>query len=153
MTLARPSVPFLKSAATYTRFKKKGVHERFCAADARAIMDGGFFEFRRQLDYKARRYGAVVVVVDRWFASSKTCSCCGSLKAELDLSQRRFRCFECGFEADRDWNAAKNLEKLAASSAVSTCGEERSDAVRKPRVKRASNKQEPNGIGDELCAA
>ena len=120
---------------------------------ARAIMDGGFFEFRRQLDYKARRYGAVVVVADRWFASSKTCSCCGSLKAELDLSQRRFRCFECGFEADRDWNAAKNLEKLAASSAVSTCGEERSDAVRKPRVKRASNKQEPNGIGDELCAA
>jgi hypothetical protein len=47
-----------------------------------------------------------VVVADRWFPSSKTCSCCGSVKAELDLSQRVFR---CGFVADRDRNAAKNL--------------------------------------------
>src|SRR5215470_18743279 len=46
---------------------------------------------RRQLDYKARLYGAAVVVADRWFPSSKTCSCCGSAKAELDLSQRVFR--------------------------------------------------------------
>jgi putative transposase len=68
------------------------------------------------------------------------------------LSQRLFRCSECGFEADRDWNAAKNLESLAASSAVSACGEERSDAVRKSRVKRSSVKQEPNVKG-ELCAA
>jgi transposase len=70
---------------------------------------GGFFEFRRQLDYKARLYGASVVVADRWFPSSKTCSCCGSVKAELDLSQRVFRCGPCGFVADRDCNAAKNL--------------------------------------------
>jgi putative transposase len=46
-------------------------------------MDGGFFEFRRQLDDRARLYGASVVVADRLFASSKTCSCCGSVKAEL----------------------------------------------------------------------
>jgi hypothetical protein len=59
---------------------------------------------------------------------------------------------ECGFEADRDWNAAKNLESLAASSAVSACGEERSGAARKSRVKRSSVKQEPNLKG-ELCAA
>jgi Putative transposase DNA-binding domain len=88
----------------------------------------------------------------RWFPSSKTCCCCGSVKAELALSQRLFRCSECGFEADRDWNAAKNLETLAASSAVSACGEERSGAVRKSRVKRSSVKQEPNLKG-ELCAA
>jgi hypothetical protein len=56
-----------------------------------AAMDGGFFEFRRQLDDKARLYGASVVVADRWFPSSKTCSCCGSVKAEPDLSQRVFR--------------------------------------------------------------
>ncbi|QXX76712.1 hypothetical protein MHY1_p00234 (plasmid) [Methylovirgula sp. HY1] len=109
---------------------------------ARSIMDGGFFEFRRQLDYKARFYGATVVVADRWFPSSKTCSCCGSVKAELALSQRTFTCDVCGFEADRDLNAAKNLKRLAASSAVSAGGEERSGAVRKPRVKRASAKQE-----------
>ena len=89
---------------------------------------------------------------DRWFASSKTCSCCGSVKAELDLSQRVFRCGPCGLVADRDWNAAKNLERLAASSAVSACGEARSGAVRKSRVKRASKKQERNG-GRKLCAA
>jgi putative transposase len=119
---------------------------------ARSIMDGSFFEFRRQLDYKARFYGATIVVADKWFPSSKTCSCCGSVKAELALSQRMFRCHECGFQCDRDRNAARNLECLAASFAVSACGEERSGAVRKTRVKRASVKQEPNGK-EELCAA
>lgn len=109
---------------------------------ARSIMDGGFFEFRRQIEYKARMYGATVVVADRWFPSSKTCSCCGSVNAGLVLSQRTYRCDACGHEIDRDLNAACNLESLAASSAVSACGEERSGAVRKPRVKRASMKQE-----------
>lgn len=144
-----------KLATTFQRIGIEDLNVRGMAQNrhlSRSIVDGGFFEFRRQLDYKARRSGAIIVVADRWFASSKTCSCCGSVKPELDLSQRRFRCFECGFEADRDWNAAKNLEKLAASSAVSACGEERSGAVRKSRVKRASKKQEPNGNG-ELCAA
>src|ERR1700758_770565 len=68
---------------------------------------GGFFEFRRQLDDKARLYGASVVVADRWFPASKTCSCCGSVKAELDLSQRVFRCGPCGLVADRDCNACE----------------------------------------------
>jgi len=72
------------------------------------------------------------------------------VKAELDLSQRVFRCEHCGFVADRKWNAAKNLERLATSSAVSACGEDRSGEARMSRV--ASKKQEPNGIG-ELCAA
>lgn len=107
-------------------------------------MDGGFFEFRRQLEYKARFYGATVVVVDRWFPSSKTCSCCGSVKSELALSQRIYTCDACGIEIDRDLNAATNLEHLAASSAVPACGEERSGVVRKPRVKRSSLKQEPD---------
>src|ERR1700745_606803 len=70
---------------------------------------GGFFEFRRQLDDKARLYGASVVVADRWFPSSKTCSCCGSVKAELDLSQRMFRCGPCGFVADRDCNVCEKI--------------------------------------------
>jgi putative transposase len=140
---------------TYRRIGIEDLNVRGMARNrclARSIMDGSFFEFRRQLDYKAKLYGASVAVADRWFPSSKTCSCCGSVKAELALSQRLFRCSECGFEADRDWNAAKNLESLAASSAVSACGEERSGAVRKSRVKRSSVKQEPNLKG-ELCAA
>ncbi|WP_082075739.1 zinc ribbon domain-containing protein [Acidocella aminolytica] len=63
---------------------------------------------------------------------SKTCSCCGLVKAELALSQRIFKCEDYGFEAGRDLNAARNLENMAASFAVSACGKERSGAVRKP---------------------
>jgi putative transposase len=111
----------------------------------RSVMDAALYEFRRQLEYKAPLYGADLIVADRWYPSSKTCSSCGFVIAVLDLSQRIFRCPKCGFECDRDDNAALNLEYLAASSAVTACGEERSGAVRKSRVKRASVKQEPNG--------
>jgi putative transposase len=131
-------------AETYRRIGIEDLNVRGMVKNrrlARSIMDGGFFEFRRQLDYKARFYGATVVVANRWFPSSKTCSCCGSVKAELALSQRTFHCDDCGYETGRDHNAARNLEKLAASSAVSACGEERSGAGRKPRVKRASMRQ------------
>ena len=134
-------------ARTYRRIGIEDLNVRGMARNrrlARSIMDGGFFEFRRQLDYKARFYGATLVVADRWFPSSKTCSCCGSVKTELALSQRIYHCDTCGLEVDRDLNAARNLERLAASSAVSACGEERSGAEHKPRVKRASVKQEPN---------
>jgi hypothetical protein len=98
-----------------------------------------------------RKKGSRVVVADRWFASSKTCSCCGVVKATLALSQRTFDCDDCGFEADRDHNAALNLAKMAASSAASACGEERSGAVRKSRVKRASTKQEENTALDKAA--
>lgn len=109
---------------------------------ARSISDAGFHEFRRQLTYKAHMYGATVIVADRFYPSSKTCSCCGVVKSTLALSQRMFTCDDCGFEESRDVNAALNLARLAASSAVSACGEERSGPVRKNRVKRASVKQE-----------
>ncbi|MFM8800911.1 MAG: zinc ribbon domain-containing protein, partial [Tagaea sp.] len=93
----------------------------------------------------ARLRNATIVVADTFYPSSKTCSCCGSVKAKLDLSQRVYRCESCGYEADRDVNAARNLEKMAASFAVAACGEGRSGARRKPRVKRTSAKQEPDG--------
>ena len=113
---------------------------------ARAVSDGGFHEFRQQIEYKARLYGARVVVADRWYPSSKTCSCCGVIKETLALAERMFRCTDCGFEAGREVNAALNLAAMAASSAVSTCGENRSDAGRKARVKRSSAKQEENTV-------
>lgn len=114
-------------------------------------MDGGFYEVRRQLEYKAKLYGAIVVVADRWFPSSRTCSCCGSVKAGLALSQRWFSCDTCGFEAGRDVNAALNLRNQAASYAVAGCGEVRSGARPKPRVKRTSVKQAPdNGPAHSL---
>jgi putative transposase len=109
---------------------------------ARAVSDMNFGEFRRQIEYKARWYGARVVLAGRFYPSSKTCSCCGVTKPTLALSQRIFNCDDCGFEIGRDVNAALNLAHIAASSAVTACGEERSGPVRKSRVKRASTKQE-----------
>lgn len=79
---------------------------------AKAVSDVGFYELRRQIEYKAARLGIEVVIADRWFASSKTCSVCGWKKENLKLSDRTFQCDECGLEIDRDLNAAKNLAGL-----------------------------------------
>ena len=83
---------------------------------ARAISDCGWGEFRRQLAYKCQRYGCELVVIDRWYPSSKTCSACGHLLAELSLSTRHWTCPACRARHDRDINAAKNI--LAAGLAV-----------------------------------
>ncbi|WGZ93005.1 MAG: RNA-guided endonuclease TnpB family protein [Candidatus Thiothrix putei] len=113
---------------------------------SRAISDMGFFEFRRQLEYKAEMRGAVVVVADRFFASSKTCSAAGcEHKVEkLPLSVREWTCPVCGAVHDRDVNAAKNLEEYAVSYTVSACGGEGSGLGRKPKTKPAPVKQEFN---------
>ena len=76
---------------------------------ARAVSDAGFGEFRRQVEYKSAWAGGRVIVADRWFASSKTCSECGAVRAKLTLSERTFVCGACGSIMDRDENAALNL--------------------------------------------
>jgi putative transposase len=81
---------------------------------AASIADLGFFEFRRQLTYKCQLYGSKLVVVDRWFPSSKTCSNCGIKKETLSLGERVFECSHCGFKIDRDLNAAINLSKTVS---------------------------------------
>jgi putative transposase len=83
---------------------------------ARAISDCGWGELRRQLEYKCERYGRRLIVIDRWYPSSKTCSACGHLLAELSLSTRRWTCPSCRARHDRDINAAQNI--LAAGLAV-----------------------------------
>ena len=85
---------------------------------AKSISDAAFGEFRRQLEYKTARSGAALHVVDRWFASSQTCSNCGSVKAKLSLSERTYRCDSCGLVLDRDLNAAINIQ--VAGSAPET---------------------------------
>ena len=109
---------------------------------ARSIADMSFHEFRRQLEYKAERRGGRVVVADRWFPSSKTCSACGSVQEAMPLSVRQWICPDCGTRHDRDLNAARNLATYAASSAVSSCGEEGSGCGRTTAAKPASVKQE-----------
>ena len=81
---------------------------------AKSIADMGFYEFRRQLTYKCELYGSKLVVVDRWFPSSKTCSHCGSKKETLTLNERVFECGNCGLMIDRDLNAAINLSQAVS---------------------------------------
>jgi putative transposase len=109
---------------------------------ARAVADMGFYALRRQLDYKAAWRGGQVVVADRWYPSSKTCSCCGHTLATLALAVRQWSCPGCGMLHDRDVNAATNLMNLAVSSTASACGGEGAGPVREHRVKPAPAKQE-----------
>ncbi len=85
---------------------------------ARAAADQGFWTVRRMLEYKTTWNGGRLVVADRWFPSSKTCSGCGHVKAKLALSERTYNCDACELSLDRDVNAARNLLDLAASGAV-----------------------------------
>jgi putative transposase len=80
---------------------------------ARAITDTGLAEIRRQLTYKTTWYGSRLVVADRFYPSSRTCSACGWVKAKLTLAEHTFICETCGVVLDRDLNAARNLAKLA----------------------------------------
>lgn len=111
---------------------------------ARSVADMGFFEFRRQLEYKAAMRGGQIVVADRFYPSSKTCSDCGHRLEALPLAVREWTCPACGTRHDRDMNAAINLKNMAVSSTVSACGEEGAGRCRKTAVKPASVKQEAN---------
>jgi putative transposase len=113
---------------------------------SRAISDMMLYEFRRQLEYKAQWHGSKVVVADRWFASSKTCSHCGHKIETLPLSVRTWTCIACGTEHDRDGNASKNLEKYAVSSIASACGAVGSGPGLTTTTKPTAMKQDENSI-------
>jgi len=122
---------------------------------AKAIADCGWGTFRAMLAYKAARYGRRVIVIDRWYPSSKTCSACGYLLAALSLDTRHWTCPSCGTRHDRDINAAKNI--LAAGLAVAggdpghACGADVRHAG-SSRV-RSAVKQEPRPVraGIPVC--
>ena len=75
---------------------------------SKAVASQKFYEFRTKLQAKCNENGIELRVVDRWFPSSKTCHCCGTIKKDLKLSDRTFTC-DCGYIEDRDFNAALNL--------------------------------------------
>ncbi len=89
---------------------------------ARAVGDAAWGELARQITYKQHWRSGLVVVADRWFASSKTCSGCGQVKPDLTLAERTYLCDGCGLVLDRDLNAAANL---AAWAQDHTSGEAR----------------------------
>lgn len=77
---------------------------------SKAVQQQKFYEFRRQIEYKSAWNNIPVIVADRFFPSSKLCSCCGSIKKNLKLSDRMYKC-ECGNVIDRDYQAALNLKR------------------------------------------
>ena len=83
----------------------------------RALADAGLGELRRQLGYKTTWYGSCLIVADRWYPSSKTCSACGGRKPSLTLAERTWTCHGCGAVHDRDVNAATNLARLSEHAA------------------------------------
>ena len=83
---------------------------------SKAVQQQGFYEFRQQIEYKARWNNIQVIIVDRFFPSSKICSCCGTIKEDLKLSDRVFICPDCGNRIDRDFNASLNLKMYGEQS-------------------------------------
>lgn len=122
---------------------------------AGAIADGGFYEFKRQLEYKSKWYGSKLIIADRWFASSKTCSCCGHKKEKLSLKQRVFSCDSCGMVMDRDLNASINLKNYAVSYTVKACGDSKlhSEAVQKVGVIEAGIRQQGIGVVQDCISS
>ncbi|QFQ96398.1 IS200/IS605 family element transposase accessory protein TnpB [Streptomyces phaeolivaceus] len=106
---------------------------------ARAISDAAWTDLRSMLEYKCAWYGRELVVIDRFFPSSKLCGACGTITAKLPLNVRTWTC-ECGAVHDRDANAARNI--LAAGLAASACGDGVRPQRESSRTGRSSAKQE-----------
>lgn len=106
---------------------------------ARAISDASWRELRSMLEYKCSWYGRELVVIDRWFPSSKLCGACGTVCGKLPLNVREWTC-DCGAVHDRDVNAARNI--LAAGLAAAACGDDVRPQRDSSRTRRSSVKQE-----------
>ncbi len=127
-------------------------HDRLCLEDlavanllrnrhlARGISDAGWAELARQLSYKAAWFRAELMICDRWFPSTKTCSRCQTVKRQMRLDERVFCCDDCGLVTDRDGNAAANL--AAWAEAASTAAAQAPDRQAGGRVTNA-----PGGEG------
>jgi putative transposase len=111
---------------------------------ARAISDAAWRELRSMLKYKADWYGRELVVIDRWFPSSKTCSECGTLAGEMPLKVREWECGRCGARHDRDINAARSI--VAAGLAASACGAGVRPQRESSRTGQSVTKQETHGV-------
>lgn len=113
---------------------------------AKAIQQQNMAEFARILEYKARKNNIEVIYVDRFYPSSKTCSCCGVVKHDLKLKDRIFKCNSCGSAIDRDFNASLNLYqygiRTASSAGIYVCGVSHQTAV--VSTKQDTKKQKLN---------
>ena len=113
---------------------------------AKAVQRQNLAEFADILKYKAKLDNIKIIYADRFFASSKTCSCCGAIKRNLRLRDRIFNCNQCGSVIDRDYNASLNLYQLgystASSAGIYVCGALHQTEV--ASAKRDAMKQKSN---------
>ncbi|MEU1273229.1 RNA-guided endonuclease TnpB family protein [Streptomyces sp. NPDC005799] len=107
----------------------------------RAVSDAAWRDLRMMLEYKCAWYGRELVVIDRFFPSSKLCGSCGTVRGKLPLNIREWTCAHCGAVHDRDVNAARNI--LAAGLAAAACGDGVRPQRESSRTGRSSVKQEP----------
>jgi putative transposase len=109
---------------------------------AGAIGDASFYEFRRQIEYKSKWKGRSVIFVDKFFPSSKICSCCGNKKMNLKLNERTYHCDKCGNKMDRDLNASINLKQFytVSSTGINAFGES---------ISEGKAKALPSGLGEQ----
>jgi putative transposase len=113
---------------------------------AKAISDVAWSSFVSKLKYKAQWYGKEVIVIDRFYPSSKTCSCCDNVKESLSLEERRWTCSKCNTIHDRDVNASKNILRRALAIQSSGTDDHRNGAKVRPKVVSKATK----GTGDEV---
>jgi putative transposase len=115
---------------------------------ARAIACTGWAQFRSMLEYKAKRCGRQIIAVDRWYPTSKTCSACGHLLADLSLGTRHWACPACGTRHDRDVNAAKNILAAGLAAGAGDGADACGGTVRRAGATRTlvPVKQEPLGM-------
>ncbi|MBV5299964.1 MAG: transposase, partial [Rhodoferax sp.] len=114
----------------------------------KAILDQGWFEFRRQLEYKLHWNGGILIPVPAHY-TSQTCPACGHVAKENRQTQASFVCVDCGHEENADVVGAMNV--LARGHRVAACGEDGSGLARKRKTKPASVKQEPTEV--TMCEA
>ncbi|HEY9210833.1 MAG TPA: RNA-guided endonuclease TnpB family protein [Methylotenera sp.] len=126
--------------------KAKGLNVKAKSGLNRSILDQGWSEFRHQLEYKQLRLGGRVLAIAPHYTSQR-CSCCGHIANDNRKSQDKFACVSCGYEANADLNAARNI--LAAGHAVLVCGEmvQRGRSVKhEPTEGTHKSAREPVGI-------
>jgi putative transposase len=122
----------------------KGMVKNHCLA--KAISDVAWSSFVAKLKYKAEWYGREVIVIDRFYPSSKTCSCCDHVKESLSLDERTWTCSECNTTHDRDVNASKNiLRRALAIQSAGTVDNRNGAKVRPKEISKVSR-----GTGDEV---
>ena len=111
---------------------------------AKSVQEQNFYKFREVLTYKAGRAGIKIIVADRFYPSSKTCSHCSTIKSDLKLKDRTFKCNECGLEIDRDLNASLNLchYSTVSSTGINVCGVPHQTGV--ASAKQGTKKQKSN---------